>query len=152
MMNARINSFKIFREVAEDIYKKIDKKRPEKSFDYIIAFTVNCSFSCELGLKAIIAERYSEVKGHFLDKLFDQLEQEQKNFIIANMPSLADKSETSKEFRDLITTVSNNYVDWRYYYEKDLNTNWLFLYELMNAINLYFDGNNYLVYLESLMK
>ena len=51
MMNARINSFKIFREVAEDIYKKIDKKRPKKSFDYIIAFTVNCSFSCELGLK-----------------------------------------------------------------------------------------------------
>lgn len=57
MMNARVNSFKIFCEVAEDIYEKINKENPVKTFDYIIAFVVNCSLSCELGFKAILAER-----------------------------------------------------------------------------------------------
>lgn len=139
MMNARINSFKIFREIANEIYNKIDKINPIKSFDYIIAFTVNCSLSCELGLKAILADSFNFVKEHNLKKLFFSLKNYQQQFIKDHMPSLKDKSVHSLEFNELIDEVSNNFVDWRYFYEKDVKTNWLFLYELMNAINESFD-------------
>ena len=150
MMNARINSFKIFREVSLEIYKKIDKRFPEKSFDYIISFTVNCSLACELGLKAILAQSYKEVKNHKLNDLYFMLDVEEQLFIKANMPSLIDKTSSSIEFKNYINLVSNNFVEWRYFYEKNISTNWFFLYELMNSINLYFDGNNFFDYLMSL--
>lgn len=141
-MNARINSFKIFQEVSEDIYLKINKEKPNSTFDYIIAFTVNCALACELGMKAIAAEHYIELKGHNLSDLFNKLEAEEQSFIKSKMPSLVDKSDNSKEFDNYIKVVATNFVDWRYFYEKGMQTNWLFLHELMNAIDLFFDGHS----------
>lgn len=147
-MNVRINSFQIFKNVADSIYNKIDKERPKNSFDEIVAFVVNSALACELGMKAILAEKFIEIKSHKLKILFDKIDPEIKLFIKSKMPSLIGKTENSKEFEELISKTSNTFAEWRYFYERDVSTNWLFLYELMTAIDKYLVGNDFIKYLE----
>ena len=151
-MNARINAFDVFKEVALDLYKKINKSSPSQTFNELIAFVVNGSLACELGFKAILAEDYQIYTGHKLEELFNKLDTSVKAFIKANMPSMKKDEEGSKEFDCVLTKVSNNFVEWRYYYEKNIKTNWLFLYELICALDKYFIGDNYFNYLESLIR
>ena len=138
MMNARVNAFCVFKDVANNLYEKIDKVKPVKTFDEINAFTVNSSLACELGLKAIIAEKYKYPKTHDLSKLFDMLSDWIREYIKNKMPTLIDKGPESPEFKEYIDKVSDNFIEWRYYYENDIETNWLFLHEFMNAIGSYF--------------
>lgn len=146
-MNVRINSFLIFKKVAENIYLEIDKTKPRNTFDEIIAFAVNASLACELGFKAILAEKFIDIKEHRLEILFNKLDLEIRLFIKSRMPSLIDKTDKSQEFDYLMNKVSNNFVEWRYFYEKDVSTNWLFLYELMMAIDKYLVGNEFIKFL-----
>ena len=152
-MNARINSFEVFKNVALELYNRIDKVAPVKTFNEIIAFIVNVTLACELGFKAILAEENHIIyKNHDLKKLFNELDTTVKGFIKENMPSLKKDKSTVDNFDCILEIVSNNFKEWRYYYEKDVETNWLFLYELVCALDMYFTGTNYLVYLETLMK
>lgn len=151
-MNARINAFDAFKEVALDLYKKINKSAPFQTFNKLIAFVVNGSLACELGFKAILAEDYQNLRGHKLEELFNKLDPTVKAFIKENMPSMKNDEEGHKEFDCLLAKVSNNFVEWRYYYENDIEAYWLFLYELICALDKYFIGDNYLDYLESLLK
>ena len=152
-MNARINAFIVFKDVALDLYEKIDKNKPLDTFNEIIAFVVNGSLACEIGIKVILAENdYQERKSHDLKKLFDELDEITRNFIKENMPSLKPNEEGLEEFDSLLIEVSKNFVEWRYYYEKDIKTNWLFIYELICAFDRYFNGDNFLKYLEEKIK
>ena len=147
-MNARINAFVVFKDVALELYEKIDKNKPLETFNEIIAFVVNGSLACELGIKAILSEKdYHDHKGHDLNKLFSELDDIKKDFIKKNMPSARLDEQGLKEFDNLLEEVALNFKEWRYYYETDIKTNWLFIYELICALDKYFTGDNFLEYL-----
>ena len=138
MIDARVNAFVVFRDVAEKLYERINKRNPIQTFNEMIAFVVNGSLACELGFKAIISREFDECKKHDLYELFEMLDIETKRKIKLNLPTLIDKSDDSNEFDELLKKVSNNFIEWRYYYEKDLKTNWLFIFELMESLSAYF--------------
>ena len=138
MINPQINSFIVFKDTALSMYEKMNKKNLISTFNELISFVVNGTLACELGFKAIIASKRT-MHTHNLKKLFKQLSSGVQTYIKEHMPSLKDKRKDSNEFYKYLEIVSNNFVDWRYYYEDNIETNWLFIYELINALACYFD-------------
>lgn len=139
MQNAHVYAFGIFSRLSEEIYSKIDKENPDFTFDHVITFVVNGSLTCELGFKAILNQKYADEKGHDLSLLFKKLDLDEQAFIKERMPSLS----SDAEFDNLLSSTSKNFIEWRYFYEKDVKANWLFIHELIDALGMYFDGESY---------
>ena len=69
MMDARINAFVVFKDVALELFEKIDKNKPLGTFNEIIAFVVNGSLACELGIKSILSEKDYKYHSLFILKI-----------------------------------------------------------------------------------
>ncbi len=91
-------------------------------FSLIIPAMVNGAFACELFLKSLFT---NEVHGHKLDELFSKLEKEDKNIydlivsrcIISLNASSNNKKYDDSAFINELNTVSNLFVEIRYFYE-----------------------------------
>lgn len=107
----------------------------------IIPIIVLKAFSCELFLKYKISFDYKKADkskdNHALNTLFEKLEEAKKQHlkeeIIHKMQFMGyDYDETCFD-ADLIN-VAKAFEDWRYYYEKNRNTKFLFLYALFDSL------------------
>lgn len=96
-------------------------------FKYSIApCAVNLAFSCELYLKALIAQENNGIirKGHDLIELFDQLDPVTKYKIRvkynSSKPSTCNSPAQSarKSFDDCLILHKDSFKQWRYYFEK----------------------------------
>lgn len=95
---------------------------------------VNCSFACELFLKAMLPQN---TRGHKLNDLFVSLDaniQESiKNKTIEKMKNYA-QTYCSADFQKDLTNNSNIFAEWRYFHEGNTNTvNYQFITNLMKA-------------------
>lgn len=106
----------------------------------ISAYIVNAAFSCELALKGILCCKGKKVTKHLLNELFDMLEEKDKNEIINRMPNYC-RNNKKEEFKNALFEISNNFVDWRYFYEKNQSTNLLFLRDLSKVLVDYISEN-----------
>lgn len=115
----------------------------------IAAYIVNASFMCELSLKGIVymeklakskeivtSEESKTKKTHKLNELFNLLNNNTKETIINKMQHYC-SNDKSSEFSNALEEISNNFPDWRYFYEKDQVTNLLFLRDLSKALEEY---------------
>lgn len=98
-----------------------------KDFSLIIPAMVNGAFACELFLKSLFT---NEVRGHKLDELLSKLEKEDKitydlivsRCILALNASLNNQKYDNAAFINELNTVSNLFVELRYFYEPTQNS------------------------------
>ena len=97
-----------------------------KDFSLIIPAMVNGAFACELFLKSLLT---NEVHGHKLDDLLSKLEKEDKKTydLIVFRCVLSLKASSNNTYDDVafindLNTISNLFVEIRYFYETTLHT------------------------------
>lgn len=97
-----------------------------KDFSLIIPAMVNGAFACELFLKSLLT---NEVHGHKLDDLLSKLEKEDKKTydLIVFRCVLSLKASSNHTYDDAafindLNTISNLFVEIRYFYETTLHT------------------------------
>ena len=136
--DARTSAFKSFEDVSMYLYENINKNNCYLTFESLIPFIVNGALACELGLKAIIVDEGGEYgRIHELDKLFNLMLPSTQKEIIESISMLKDENKDN-EFVELIKKTSMNFKEWRYYFDYDkLETNWIFLHDLIIAIDKY---------------
>lgn len=83
---------------------------------YMYAATANVVFSCELSLKAILIynEMQDNIKTHEIKKLFNLLPENIKNEIRKQYSG-------KKKLDDLLSEINNQFVNWRYAFEKPVS-------------------------------
>lgn len=88
------------------------------------------AFSAELFLKHLLAKSSIEYQGtHALEKLFKLLPNDLKNNISSNF-------QPDDSFDDRLISISNSFVDWRYFYEKEsLSSDLDFLRSFAHALS-----------------
>ena len=145
-MNERIeySYFKELKIVSEKLYYELMEVNENDIIKKIIKTAVyifNASFACEIGLKTIIMaeDSINKVTGHKLNDLYIQLSLNSKQFIESKMSKL---QLDNNDIQHYLSIISDNFVDWRYFYEtedkngnaKSYETNCLFIYDFLNAI------------------
>ena len=98
-----------------------------KDFSLIIPAMVNGAFACELFLKSLFT---NEVHGHKLDELLSKLEKEDKSthdVIVSRCISALNSSSNNTTYDDTsfindLNTISNLFVEIRYFYEPAMHT------------------------------
>lgn len=87
------------------------------------------AFSVELGLKALLLNARRTGSGHNLLTLFNQLEREVQDQLIALTPH------PRAEFISELSGISSAFIQWRYVYEfPQLGINLLFLHEVAEGV------------------
>lgn len=96
---------------------------------------VNMAFACELAFKSIIPEA-NRKNVHKLRDLFDLLEPQYQKAIIGR--TIADTDTVDEAtFYSQLDEYSNNFVEWRYFYEKSnerISASYLFLKAMIKEI------------------
>lgn len=89
---------------------------------------VNCAFSCELFLKSLLSLENIEIRTHNLDKLYEKLNAQDKEFILNNT-GFTDP----EEFKGILNNHGDFFERFRYIHEegekhtpKSVNLNFLF--------------------------
>lgn len=116
-----------------------NKSAKEASLDaaLFVAIVVNGALACELYLKSLLSD---ETRTHKLDKIYGLLEiseqEEIKKRTIANMRECTNEGNWGDEqFYINLSSVSNAFVKWRYFYEGGAKTASLeFIKAFMSAI------------------
>lgn len=102
-----------------------------------VSVVVNCSFACELFLKAMLPQN---TRGHKLDELFSALDNTiQENIKMRTIDEM--KKTTSgycdTDFQNDLTQNSNKFAEWRYFHEGNTQTaNLEFISRFMKSIFL----------------
>lgn len=100
-----------------------------------VSVVVNCSFACELFLKAMLPQN---TRGHKLDELFSALDNTiQENIKMRTIDEM--KKTTSgycdTDFQNDLTQNSNKFAEWRYFHEgNSQSANLEFISRFMKAI------------------
>ena len=103
--------------VIENHCKELTRIHPEQAGDHCaiyISAALLRAFSIELALKSLrYAERSEWETGHCLQTLFDKQTTQSQNEIenVAN-------NDLARPFKDVLSEISNVFVDWRYVHEK----------------------------------
>lgn len=98
-------------------------------------FTVNIAFACELYMKAILIDDSTGdtiIRGHKLDELFDVLPTDAKVQIEAMY-----SDQHKRDFKSLLSEISNAFIDWRYAFEKGVHINVTGILAFANALEDY---------------
>ncbi|MGM9817372.1 MAG: hypothetical protein ACI30B_00100 [Paludibacteraceae bacterium] len=139
---------KEFAHISDELFEKlgVDIKNNDYSkadICKIAAYIVNASFMCELSLKGIAEIKRitnnEEIKiknTHRLNELFNRLNNNTKEIIINKMQNYCSNDKRA-EFSKALDEISNNFPDWRYFYEKNQVTNLLFLRDLSKVLEEY---------------
>lgn len=83
----------------------------------VVPIIVNASFACELFLKSMLPDG---THGHELDKLFSSLNQDCQAEIMTYtgvIMKLSNPDYMPEQFWRDLRSSSNNFVEWRYFYE-----------------------------------
>lgn len=101
------------------------------------------AFSCELALKALIAKSGKVVdREHRLNELYKKIDDSDKSAIsqavIQNMKD-RDENYSDAEFQRDLSEAAMVFVDWRYFYEKSLSVNLLFIDVLFKELIQYIE-------------
>lgn len=156
MLDVRYYHFEAYKKELESLLKSNNENNlPNFSLKIVIA-----SFACELGLKASIVYTHPELtinkkhrcksknpfKTHSLKKLFQTLNGKDQNEIINYMTRKIDKKEMIK----CLKIVNLNFINWRYFSEfNELNSNLLFLNDLVNSLDKFLKKFEYIDWTEN---
>lgn len=101
-----------FHQVANDMIPNDWLEKEEDDGHWFIPSIVNMAFACELYLKSLLSDGESETHGHFLDELFNKLDNTIKEQI-KNHPQFKGDSDFDSNLK------ANNRVfeSWRYCFE-----------------------------------
>lgn len=110
-----INSFRVVNNEIKRIQTTRCKTEHTIEMAHITPAIVNMAFACELAIKSLLSEA-DRRKEHNLRKLYDLLEpQYQKE--LRERAIWGAKLEGDEDFYDKLNACSNNFVEWRYFYE-----------------------------------
>lgn len=141
--------FKELKNYCDKIFDELKRLDGSDNVQVLIKtaiYVYNASFACEIGLKTIYLESNDEyIYGHLIEKLYLKISPSIQQIIKNNMPTL---QFDNNDINYYISVINNNFAEWRYFYEtKDregipnkMNTNLLFLYEFLNAIQTYLES------------
>lgn len=99
---------------------------------WFLPHIVNLAFACELFLKSLLYKGNHAVRGHNLESLFLQLDEDIKEQIVNSKSFKGDEQFLSK-----IHKISNCFCDWRYYFEhrNSIEVDVVFLEELADELS-----------------
>ena len=126
-------NLKIFVKEYDESLDKEDDLHTLRLATYVPT-VVMLAITIEMALKAILYQRTGSFPHiHFLDKLFDQIENHRKTRIIKYVQNRKGISE--KEFYEMLEGNTNTFVDWRYFFSarEDLHADNDFLGYLKEA-------------------
>ena len=104
-----------FHKVAADLIENNFLKDSDEGF-WFVPSIVNMSFACELYLKSLCSDGESEIWGHWLNDLFNELSDEVKEKIRNSAPFRGDE-----RFESNLIEHGKLFETWRYCFEKEEN-------------------------------
>lgn len=119
-------------------YKFVADKLSEDTLEmlyYLEPVVVNCAFSCELYLKAIILKRNEgnkREKVHDLKVLFNELPAEVRT-------SICNGKVDEEKLDEFLGEYGNAFLDWRYAFEKGVEMNMTMLFNFANLLEDYYE-------------
>lgn len=126
----------ILNAVAEAALKADEFAGKKNLAQNIIPTIVLKAFSCELFLKSLVITGKIK-KDHELDKLFNNLSQNDKDSIkerVVNAMKNSQGTYDENNFNTDLNNIANAFVDWRYFYENPKTINLDFLNNLFTVL------------------
>ena len=116
-------AYDILNAIMQQSAKNMDQSNSEKvgraTFDVslFVPVVVNCSFACELFLKAMLPKKQNT---HKLDKLFMLLSSDIQTRIKTNTINKMEESKPTyneSDFQSDLVSNNNKFTEWRYFHE-----------------------------------
>lgn len=109
-----LNAGENYHQAAQELFPDDFFESNLVDWHWVDPFVVNISLACELYLKSILSDGETEIQGHDLSKLFDELDDEIKTTILSDPHFIGDD-----QFNNKLEASKTLFVDWRYHFEKD---------------------------------